>query len=213
MNSACRLARLLSFTVDDAACTASSRIRMSIALTSALGSIIFVAYIFRRVYGWEEIIPVKIFRGLGAALTLFAMLFLWLQVQQILTGVYAPPAGVERATEAKLESVVYWLAIGLTAAAVAYLGAQVLFPSLFRLSRTVIAGLMPVAATLLEKVLFVVEGTMYPEFGLYRAVPGSYWPSWIEVSAVIGAVSLATILFMVFAKVIPVVELKGEEEG
>lgn len=186
---------------------------LSIALTSALGSVILVAYIFRRLYDWRDIIPDRAFRWLGGALAVFALLFLWLQLQQIITGVFAPPAGVESSTELKLENPVYWLALGLVAAAVAYLGAQALFPSLFSLRRTVIFGLMPVVATLLEKILFIVEGLIWPAFGLYRAVPGSYWPSWIEVSSVIGAISLAVILFIVVAKVIPVVEVKAEEEG
>jgi molybdopterin-containing oxidoreductase family membrane subunit len=184
---------------------------LSIALTSALGGVIFVGYIFRRVYGWEEVIPDSTFRLLGGGLALFAMLFLWFQLQQVLTGVYAPPIGVEKAMEAKLGTPVFWLTIGLVVAAVVYLGAQVLRPSLFNLSRTVIAGLLPLVATLLEKVLFVVEGTMKPEFGLYRGVPGSYWPSWIEVSAVISSVSLVVILFMAVAKVLPVIEVRGEE--
>ena len=119
--------------------------------------------------------------------------------------------GVEHVIEAKF-SVLYWLSIGLVAVSVAYLGAQLIRPSLFSLGRIVIAAILPLTATLLEKVLFVVEGPLEPAFSLYRAVPGTYSPSWIELSAVLGSVALVVVLFMIFIKVIPVVEVTGEEE-
>jgi molybdopterin-containing oxidoreductase family membrane subunit len=174
--------------------------------------VIIIGYVFRKVYGWEEILPDKTFRMLGGGLALFALLFLWLQLQQNITGVYAPPVGVETVMGAKF-SAPYWVAIGLVAVSIAYLGAQVLRPSLFSLGRTAIVALMPLMATLLEKVLFVIEGPLEPAFQLYRAVPGSYWPSWIELSAVIASVAGVVILFMIIVKVIPVVEVTGEEEG
>lgn len=185
---------------------------LTIALTSALGGVIIIGYIFRKVYGWKEILPDKTFRTLGAGLALFAMLFLWLQLQQNITGVYAPPVDVEHVMDAKF-GVLYWLSIGLVTTAVIYLGAQVLRPSLFSLGRTAIAAALPLMGTLLEKVLFVAEGPLEPAFSLYRAVPGSYWPSWIEFSAVIASVAGVVALFMIIIKVIPVVEVTGGEEG
>lgn len=184
---------------------------LSIALTSALGAVLLVAYLCRRFYGWEEVIPDRVFRILGGGLAFFAMLFLWFQVQQVLTGVYAPPLEVERVWEKKLGTGAYWVSIGLVASAVLYLGAQVIWPSLFRVGRTVVVGLFPLLGTLIEKVLFVVEGLMEPRFGLYRAVPGLYWPSWIEVSALLASVALAVALFVLITKVIPVVEIHETE--
>lgn len=185
---------------------------LTIALTSALSGVIVVAYIFRRVYGWEEIIPDSVFQSLTFFLIIFAVLFLWLQVQVILPGSYAPPVGVEEVTQAKIHTPAYWLAIGLVVVAVAYLGAQRLRPSLFSLHRTFIVAFLPLAATLLEKTLFVVEGLMEPRFALYRAIPGVYRPSWVELSSIIGTIALVVIFFALIPKVIPVVEVKAEED-
>lgn len=185
---------------------------LSIALMSALGCVTVIAYIFRRVYGWKDIIPDRTFAMLGGGIALFALLFLWLQLQQILVGTYAPPLGVEKVTMAKLESPFYWLAIGLVVLTVAYLGAQVLFPRLFNVGRTVVAALMAVLAVLVEKMLFVVEGLMYPAFRLYQAVPGTYWLTWVEISSILFGISLLMIFFMVVAKVLPVIEVKTDEE-
>ncbi len=185
---------------------------LTIALTSALSGVIVIAYIFRRVYGWEEIIPDSVFRGLTFFLILFAMLFLWLQIQGLVTGLFAAPVGVETVTQAKAHSPSYWLAIGLVVVALAYLGAQRIRPSLFTPRRVFIAAFFPLAATLLEKTLFVVEGIMEPRFSLYRAVPGVYKASWIEVSAIVGTIGMVVLFFAVVPKLIPVVEVKAEEE-
>ncbi|MBI4284891.1 MAG: polysulfide reductase NrfD [Chloroflexi bacterium] len=184
---------------------------LSIALTSAMGAVLVIAYVFRRVYGWKELLPDRTFFVLGGALAFFALLFLWLQLQQIIWGSYAPSLGVAKVTEAKVESPFYWTAIGLVGASLLYLGAQLLYRPLFSVSRTVVAGLASVLAVFIEKALFVVEGLEYPAFRLYQAVPGQYSTTWVENSAILYGVALLVLLLMVMAKVIPVIEMKAEE--
>ncbi|MBI4282982.1 MAG: polysulfide reductase NrfD [Chloroflexi bacterium] len=185
---------------------------LSIALTSAFGSVIIVAYIFRRLYGWEELIPDNAFRKMGSVLALVGLFFLWLQLQAIITGAFAAPVGLRTATEAKLEDPIYWAAIGLVIAAVLYLGAQTIWPVLFSVRRVVIVAIIPVLATLFEKTLFIVEGLSHPLFDIYKGVPGSYFPTWVEVSSIAGAVAMLVLFFAVVAKVIPVIEVEGEKE-
>ncbi len=186
---------------------------LTIALSSALGSVIVMAYIFRRAYGWEEILDDRVFAGLARWLALFGLLFLWLQLQQIITGASMAPEAATAVTEAKLAEPLYWLALGMVGAAVAYLGLQMLYPSLFTVPRTVAAAALPVLATLLEKVLFVVEGLMYPVFTLYEGVPGRYSPSWVELSSIIGAFSLVVLFFLLISRIIPLVEVESEPEA
>ncbi|MBM2825848.1 MAG: putative anaerobic dehydrogenase rane anchor subunit [Dehalococcoidales bacterium] len=185
---------------------------LSIALTSAFGSVIILAYVFRRVYGWEELLPDKVFRRMGSVLALVGLFFLWLQLQAIITGAFAAPVGLRTATEAKMEDPIYWVAIGLVAAAVLYLGAQTIWPVLFSVRRVVIVAIIPVLATLFEKTLFIVEGLQHPLFNIYKSVPGSYFPTWVELSSILGAVAMLVLFFTVVAKVIPVIEVEGEEE-
>lgn len=185
---------------------------LSIALTSAIGSVIILAYIFRRIYGWRDIIPDKTFHRLGALLALFALLFLWLQLQQIITGSFAPSVGLGRVTDAKVNNLPYWLAIGSVIVSMVYLGAQTINPRIFSIGRTVGVSVMVVLAVLLEKVLFVVEGLAFPAFNLYEGVPGHYTPSWVELSSVIGVFSMMALFFAIVAKVIPVIEVTEKEE-
>jgi molybdopterin-containing oxidoreductase family membrane subunit len=67
------------------------------------------------------------------------------------------------------------------------------------------------AGTLIEKVLFVVEGLQHAHFDLYSGVPGPYIPSIVELSAIVGTVGIVLFFFLVVSKMIPVVELHAIE--
>lgn len=185
---------------------------LTIALSSALGSVIIMAYVFRRAYGWENILDDKVFAGLGRWLAVFALLFLWMQLQQLVTGSLAAPGATSKATEGKMHEPLYWMALGLVAIALAYLAVQMIFPSLFSVQRTVVAAALPVIATLFEKTLFVVEGLMYPVFNLYDGVPGRYSPTWVELSSAIGAFSILLLFFLAVSRIIPLVEVEAHEK-
>jgi molybdopterin-containing oxidoreductase family membrane subunit len=165
----------------------------------------------RRAYGWEEILDDRVFKGLARFLALFALLFLWMQLQQVITSVAMASTADVTATQEKLREPLYWVAIGLMGAALAYLALQMLFPRLYSVERTVAAAMLPVLATLIEKVGFVVDGLRFPVFSLYKGVPGSYSPSWVELSTVIGAVSIVLLFFLLMGKIIPLIEVGGED--
>ena len=185
---------------------------LTIALSSAISGVVILSYLFRWRYDWGHLFTDHVFRGLSMWLGLFILLFLWLQLQQIIGGVFAPPLSVAVWMDAVLSTPLYWFAIGLAALTLAYLFATVLRPELFSPERTVVAGVAILIATFTEKVLFVVEGLMYPGFGLYYSVPGTYTPSIIELSAVAGTVAMVVMFFLMVSKVIPVIELHVIEE-
>lgn len=185
---------------------------LSIALTSAFGSVIIVSYFFRRLYGWEELIPDKAFRRMGSVLALVGLFFVWLQLQAIMTGAFAAPVGVRTATEAKMEDPVYWITFGLVIAAILYLGAQTIWPALFTVKRVVLVAVIPVVATLFEKTLFIVEGLSHPLFDIYKTVPGKYFPTWVEVSSILGGMAMLVLWFAVVSKIIPIIEVEAEHE-
>ncbi len=183
---------------------------LSLAIVSAFGVVTVIAYIFRRVHKWQDVFPDSTFAALARAMMFSALLVLWLQLQLNVTGVYAPPIGVGRVTVAKLESVGYWLGIGPIAASFIYLALQSLFPRLFSVGRTAVAGLLVVLAVLVEKTLFIAEGLMLPGFLLYEE--GHYFPSWVEISGVLGTVFIVVLYFTVIVKLIPVIEVRVLEE-
>ena len=185
---------------------------LSIALTSAVAGIIIVAAAFRYAYGWEELIPRAVFRGLAKWLGFFSLIFLWLQLQQVITGIFAAPTTLRHATEVKISTPLYWIAIGLVVLAMLYAFATALRPDLFDLRALVGISVGVLFGTLSEKVLFVVEGLQHAHFALYDGVPGRYVPSPVEISAVLGTIGVVVLFFLVVSKVIPVVELHAIED-
>ncbi|WP_276256110.1 NrfD/PsrC family molybdoenzyme membrane anchor subunit [Halomontanus rarus] len=184
---------------------------LTIALTSAIGGVLILSYAFRRAYDWDHIITDDVFRGLTLWLGLFTLLFLWLQLQQVINGVFAAPIDQTHAAEAKLGHPAYWTSMGLAITTLAFIFAQTIRPSLFSRTRSVLAGVAILSATLIEKIFFVVEGLLSPTFELYHAVPGSYVPSPVEIASLIGTIGVVTLFFLVVSKVIPVVELHAIE--
>ena len=72
------------------------------------------------------------------------------------------------------------------------------------------AGCSPTAGGI---TLFITEGLMHPDFNIYKSVPGSYIPTWVELSSITGAVAMLVLWFAVVAKVVPVIEVEDEREG
>jgi len=185
---------------------------LSIALTSAVSGIIIISYAFRKAYDWDHVIPDDVFRGLTAWLGFFSLMFVWLQLQQAITGVFAAQTALRRVTIATLENPVFIIAISIMVLVLGYIFAQALDERVFSKERSVVASFVVLYATLSEKVLFVVEGIEYPAFNLYRAVPGSYTPSLVELASVAGTASLVVIFFLLISKVFPIVELHAVED-
>jgi molybdopterin-containing oxidoreductase family membrane subunit len=185
---------------------------LSIALTSAVAGIIIVSAAFRWAYDWEALIPDEVFLGLAKWLGFFSLMFLWLQLQQVITGIFAAPTTLQHATEVKLATPMYWVAIGLVVIPLAYIFASTLRPSVFSIPIMVLMSLGILAGTLIEKTLFVVEGLQHAHFQLYNGVPGVYIPSVVELSAILGTLGIVALFFLVVSKVIPVVELHAIED-
>jgi len=185
---------------------------LSIALTSAIAGVIIMAATLRRAYDWDHILTDDVLRGLTMWLGLFSLLFIWLQLQQVINGVYAPAIDAGTVMSAKLVNPVYIFAIGTMVLVLSYIFAQAVRESVFTPARSVTVSLLALFATLSEKVLFVVEGLEYPTFSLYEAVPGHYFPTIFELASVAGTVALCTLFFMGILKVFPVIELHAIEE-
>ena len=185
---------------------------LTIALTSAIAGVIILALALRRAYDWHHILTDDVIRGLTLWLGLFSLLFLWLQLQQVITGVYAAPLDQRSFAAAKVTNPYYQFAIGVVLLSLAYIFAQAVKAHLFSPMRSLAASLLVLAGTLTEKILFVFEGLEYPTFDMYYNTPGHYFPSPIEIGSLVGTIALCTLFFLVIVKVVPVIELHAIEE-
>ncbi|WP_222915921.1 NrfD/PsrC family molybdoenzyme membrane anchor subunit [Natrinema sp. SYSU A 869] len=184
---------------------------LTIALTSAISGVIILAYSFRHAYDWDHIFTDDIFRGLLLWLGFFCLLFLWLQLQQNITGLFVAPVDLTHAAVARATNPIYLTSMSLVFLTLSYIFAQSIRPTLFTKKRAVVSGLAVLTATIMEKVLFVVEGFLHPTFDIYHATPGRYVPSLIELLSIIGTIGMVTLLFLTVAKIFPVVELHAIE--
>jgi len=153
-----------------------------------------------------------VFRGLTMWLGLFGLLFLWLQLQQVINGIFVEPVAGETAMIARITESWYIIAIGTVTVILAYIFAQAVKPSVFSITRSLVASFLMLFATLTEKILFVYEGLLYPHFSLYDAVAGKYAPSLVELSSLAGTVALCALFFLIVLKLFPVVELHAVED-
>ncbi|TYT62851.1 NrfD/PsrC family molybdoenzyme membrane anchor subunit [Natrialba swarupiae] len=184
---------------------------LTIALTSAISGVILVSYAFRRAYDWDHIITDDIFRGLLLWLGFFCLLFLWLQLQQLTAGSFAPTVDHAAATDSKFSHPMYVVPMLMVVTVLAFIFATVLRPSLFSKIRAIVASVFVLMATLVEKTYFVLSGFWYPTFSIYEGTPGEYFPSAIELLSLVGTVGLVSLFFLIVSKLVPVVELHAVE--
>ncbi|MDZ7687404.1 MAG: NrfD/PsrC family molybdoenzyme membrane anchor subunit [Halobacteriales archaeon] len=193
---------------------------LSAALTSAMGGVLVVAFVFRTLYeNWESVIPKEVIWGLGWWMGIFSLIFVWLQLQRNLTGSYAAPTDVAVVTSATQANPAYWTAMLLIILPLAYVAFQHFGVISFSMKGMVVASIAVILGVLIEKTLFTVEGLLYPATRLYGNVPGAYSPTPIELASILGTTALLILFFMLVSKLIPIVELKAiehhetEEEG
>jgi Ni/Fe-hydrogenase subunit HybB-like protein len=63
------------------------------AVASGIASVIVIAAIMRYLFDWEELIPNKVFRGLGNFLAVITLIYLYFMLGEQITARYAGPTG------------------------------------------------------------------------------------------------------------------------
>ncbi|ELY41814.1 NrfD/PsrC family molybdoenzyme membrane anchor subunit [Natronorubrum tibetense] len=184
------------------------------SMTSAIAAVVITAAVFRWAYGWDDVISDDIFRGLNKALIVLVLVTLWFLAQSLVTGSYpAAPADTGQITESLVSggmAVPFWLSVGGLLIGLGYFVAQALQPSLFSVAASVVAAVLVTTAILLKKIVFVVEGLLYPTQEPLASMftENSYWPTLTELTMAFGTIAVAVLIFLVVTKMIPIVELE-----
>lgn len=179
------------------------------SLTTAVAMVVIAAAGFRYAYGWDDLIDDEIFEGLNLALVFLTIATLWFLLQDVLAGLYLAPAHVGLLTETLIGMPLFWATALVLALTHIFLLIQALGWIDFSFAGTVISAIGISIAILIKKVLFVVEGLMYPTVppvaNLY--LTGQYFPTIVELLIVLGTIAVAALLFFLAAKLIPMIEL------
>jgi hypothetical protein len=148
-----------------------------------------------------------VFRWLGIALLVLIVVYLYFSVVELLTAGYSGQRHEEQMAKLLLVgeyAPLFWVAMGSLLIAAGLLGYQVI-TSKWLIPLLVVSGLLVNVAAIIKRLLIVMPSQTHGALLPYET--GSYTPTWVEVSVVVGALALGAILFMVFSKVFPIMEI------
>jgi molybdopterin-containing oxidoreductase family membrane subunit len=187
---------------------------LTAALTSAVAGVIIVAAILRKVYRWRDQIKDEIFRHGGAVLAIFITFYIWFILHEQLTIRFAGPIAEFRISEALLTgrfAPLFWtmLVVGLLIP-MGYLFVQAVRPKVFHMGAVLLSAVLVILALWVKRFLIVVPSLLYPRLPY---VVGSYTPTWVEWSVVVGTIALATFLYLIFIKLFPIMELRRSSDA
>jgi molybdopterin-containing oxidoreductase family membrane subunit len=179
---------------------------------SGIGMLIVVVAAVRRAQGLYDVIPDKAFGLLGNFMWVLTLAYLYFMVVEELTANYAAGHAETHTAHAVVSgryAPLFWIAVAGLVIPVMIGFAQ------FALRRVhvgwlVVAGLLINVAAVLKRFLLVVPSQT--EGMLLSYDRGTYIPTWVEVRVVIGLFALASLLYVTFAKLFPIVPLPEPPE-
>ncbi len=148
---------------------------------------------------------------MGTFLGIITLFYIYLILAEQLTMRYAAPLAELLISEKLFTgefAPIFWpmLILGVFAPAI-MLVAQAVRSEWFSVNRTFLAAILIVVAFWVKRFLIVVPSLLRP---LLPFPEGSYNPSWLEWSIIVGTFAIAILLYTLFLKIFPIVELSEE---
>jgi len=174
---------------------------------SGIGLVLGVSGLLQRFLGARDAIPARAFMRLGNTMVILIATFIYLIAVETLTDRYAGHEAALRVSDAVIFGVfapAFWTMLVLFVLALALVGAQFLRREVM-VGTCAIAGLLANIAVLLRRFLVVVPGQTHGHSLDYA--PGSYFPSWIEISVMLAVISIGVLGFVVFMRFFPIVPM------
>jgi molybdopterin-containing oxidoreductase family membrane subunit len=175
------------------------------AITSGIAAVVAIAYIVRNLFHWEDIIKPQIFRGLGNFLAIVILIYMYFMLSEQMTANYAGPAGEYIVTQDWLfgpYSIIFWpMFIGGMVLPCALLLWQAFKPGYINIKMTSILAVLVVIAFWVKRYLIIVPT-------MTRGLDIIYQPSWIEISIILGTFAVPTLIYTIFLKFFPIIELE-----
>jgi len=184
-----------------------------LAGVSGVGHIIVLAAILRRVLGAEDQLNPHVFQWLGNLLMILTATYLYFWAAEWVTTSYAGHHHEVALSNALLTGEyawLFWLSVGSLLVPFLLLARQFVTGQ-YRLGVMVVSGVLVNVAAIGKRILIVIpsqtHGTLLP-YGT-----GSYSPTWVEYSVVLGLLALGALLLTLFMRVFPIVEIPQYAEG
>ncbi len=179
-----------------------------LAGVSGVGYLIILAAILRKVLNQEEKIGMDIFRWLGNFLMGLTAAYLYFMVVEWLTSIYSANTVEANLINALLTGEyawIFWVSVACLVIPLILLVWQFVTKK-YSIGLLVLSGILVNLAAIGKRFLIVVpsqtHGTLLPY------VNGTYSPTWVEYSVIIGLMGLGALLFVLFMKVFPIMEVE-----
>lgn len=178
---------------------------------SGIGLIIIIAAVLRLALNLKEQLKDEIFRWMGNFLMILIAVYLYFMVVEWLTTIYTAHEKEQKLSEALLTGEyagLFWVTVAFLVIPLVLLAVQY-FQRRNNLALTVLSGVLVNLAAMGKRYLVVVpsqtHGTLLP-YGV-----GSYSPTWVEYGVIVGLMALGVLLFVIFIKVFPIMEVPEPE--
>jgi Ni/Fe-hydrogenase subunit HybB-like protein len=174
------------------------------AIFSGIATLIIVIAIIRKAYGLEAYLTRRHFNNLGLLLLTMCLFWFYFTLAEYLTEFYGAEPAPLRILMAKLgqEFSPAFLAMIFFCFVIPFV--VLAFPRTRTIVGTVIASILIDIGMWLERYTIVVPALTRPrlpyEFGLY-------FPTWVEWSVTLGSIAIFMLLYVVFARVFPLISV------
>jgi len=183
------------------------------ALVNGFATLIIVAALLRKLFGWEKYLSIQAIRNVGRFLCWMTALYIYFSIAEYLTFIYSPPAGevgVARSLFLGEFSTIFWPTIAVLGIGyLILLFNQTIFNRQFTLWVTVIGAVLIDVSLFATRYLIVVPSLTHP---LLPFPTGSYTPTLYEWGAVIGIFGFSIGAYALFMKLFPIIELPEGDE-
>jgi Ni/Fe-hydrogenase subunit HybB-like protein len=183
------------------------------AVINGFATLVVVVALIRKVFNWEQYLPVKAIRNLGRFLCWMTLLYIYFSLVEYITYIYSPPAGeaiVARSLLLGEFSRIFWPAmVGLLIGYLMLFFNQTIFHHQFTLWVTVAGAILINIVLFTTRYLIVVPSLLRP---LLPFPTGTYTPTLYEWAALMGVSAFAIGAYIAFMKFFPIVELPRSDE-
>jgi Ni/Fe-hydrogenase subunit HybB-like protein len=177
------------------------------AIVSGIAAVYSIAWLFRRFYHWQALITDEVLRGIAWALRNVLIIYIYLWIAEELTTRYMGPSAELRVSDFLWNGAyapIFWpLAILGFGIPVIILLKPVFGKRIFNTGLTFAASIILNVAFWVKRFTIVVPSLLNPP--LYQT--GIYIPTITEASIILGTFWVAILLYAIFVKLFPIVEL------
>ena len=181
------------------------------AVHSGLGMVVIALYVLRRVYHLEEYIRLEHFDKMGKLLVVTTLTLAYLYFADQLTVWYAKIPAENHVMYSMLTgpfAPAWWTMIVMIY--VLPLG-TLTWPAFRRWPMGVmVVGLLINLGMYIERMLILVPPLTHPRLTYEWS---AYFPSWVELTILLGAMAMAVLLYVLAVKFVPMISIWEEKEG